>query len=543
MTVGSYTSSPPSATWRKLKHAASVACALGDLLYVSDTTNNYVSPAGQFSDMGTAAKTQRAFASRFAGLSNSVAGASNTGNLVAGVLLEQVVIDYPCESATFVEGDLVAISYNGGTLENQKVVKTTDATCAIGKVTKSFTSATTTVDVWFFGRGCGGPDADQRVMTAVQAQCSISTSSAGDGYSAAGGDGCKTTSGTGSNGGTAALAGGAGGAATTGTAGNGGAGSAAGGAGGTATGAAGVGGAGGTWGGSGGAGGAASDSSGGNAGAGGAATSRGGAGGAASGTTSAAGGAGGAWTGGGGAGGAAAGTSAAGDGGGVTLSSGAGGAKTGTGAASGGAGGALAVTGGNGGATASSSSNAAGAGGSITLTGGTGGNASAGTGNGGAGGDITLTPGAGGTSSGGTAGTRGVVTINGLRVAAGNTAVAITGATTLKLSDSGGIFTVAQSSAYAVTLPSPTTGAGTRFLFQLVSPGAFNVTLTVAGGAATFEGTIQNDVTSTLPATGGTFTWASGTAALGDWIEVISTSTSKYFARTSSSAAGGITIA
>lgn len=136
-----------------------------------------------------------------------------------------------------------------------------------------------------------------------------------------------------------------------------------------------------------------------------------------------------------------------------------------------------------------------------------------------------------------------ITTLNGVRTAALTTAVAITGATALVLADSGGIFTVAQSSAYDIDLPSPTTGAGSRYLFQLVAPGAFNVTVTVLGGAATFEGIIVNDVTSVIPATGATLTFASGVSALGDYIEAISTATGKYFIRAVTQAAGGITIA
>jgi hypothetical protein len=124
----------------------------------------------------------------------------------------------------------------------------------------------------------------------------------------------------------------------------------------------------------------------------------------------------------------------------------------------------------------------------------------------------------------------------------GTSTTAITGAVTLTAADSGAIFTAAQSSAYDIDLPAPA-GPGQRYLIQLVSPGANNVTVTVAGAAATFEGTIVNDVTSVVAAAGSTLTFASGTAALGDWIEAISTSTTKYFIRAVSSAAGGITIA
>lgn len=239
------------------------------------------------------------------------------------------------------------------------------------------------------------------------------------------------------------------------------------------------------------------------------------------------------------AGGAGSSTTAGAAGAALTLAAGAGGAKSGTGAAAGGAGAVLTLLGGAGGDTASSGSDAGGAGGAVAITGGAGGAASAGTGNGGAGGSVAIAGGAGGTSAGGTAGARGTVTAQGLRTTS-TTPTAITGTTSLVAADSGGIFTVAQSSAYQVTLPTPA-GAGVRFLLQLVSAGAFNVTVVATG--CSFEGTIVNDVTSVIPATGSTFTFASGTAALGDWIEFISTSTSKYFARAVTSAAGGITIA
>lgn len=137
--------------------------------------------------------------------------------------------------------------------------------------------------------------------------------------------------------------------------------------------------------------------------------------------------------------------------------------------------------------------------------------------------------------------TRGAAAIGGLRTT-GTTAVAITAVTVLTLADSGGIFTVNQGAAYDIDLPSPTTGAGCRYLFQLVGPASNAVTITVAGAAATFEGVIVNDVTSVLPATGATLTFVSGVAALGDCIEIVSTSTSKYFVRAICSTNGGITI-
>lgn len=122
-------------------------------------------------------------------------------------------------------------------------------------------------------------------------------------------------------------------------------------------------------------------------------------------------------------------------------------------------------------------------------------------------------------------------------------ATPITAATVLTLADSGGVFSVSQAAAYDIDLPSPTSGPGCRYLFYLTGAAANNVTLTVLGAAATFVGTIVNDVTSVIPATGATLTFASGVAALGDTIEIISISTTLYLVRAVTSANGGITIA
>lgn len=133
------------------------------------------------------------------------------------------------------------------------------------------------------------------------------------------------------------------------------------------------------------------------------------------------------------------------------------------------------------------------------------------------------------------------VAVTGLRNAQA-TSVAITGATTLKLSDSGGIWTASQAAAYDIDLPSPTTGSGLTFEFSLTAPGANDVTVTVAGGAATFVGILQNDVTSTLPCTGSTLTFKSGVAALGDMIQIRSIATNLYRVYAACQANGGITI-
>lgn len=132
-------------------------------------------------------------------------------------------------------------------------------------------------------------------------------------------------------------------------------------------------------------------------------------------------------------------------------------------------------------------------------------------------------------------------TIRGVRTAS-EQASAITAATTLTLADAGGVFEIDQDAAFDIALPDPTTGAGCRYTFVITDAGSNNVTISTTG-SSTFVGTIANDVTSVIPATGSTLTFASGTAAVGDTIEAVSVSTTLYLIRAISSAAGGITVA
>ncbi len=209
-----------------------------------------------------------------------------------------------------------------------------------------------------------------------------------------------------------------------------------------------------------------------------------------------------------------------------TASAAAGGAASVVGGAPGltGVGGAVAITGGVGGATS-------GTGGAVAIAGGAG---SGGNANGGA---VTIK---GGEPNG--SGAQGTVTIEGARMAAGTTAAAITSATVLTLADSGGIFTASQAAAYDIDLPSPTTGPGLSFEFSLTGAASNDVTVTVAGSAATFVGILQNDVTGTVPCTGSTLTYKSGVSALGDMIQIRSIATNLYRVYAACSANGGITI-
>ena len=159
--------------------------------------------------------------------------------------------------------------------------------------------------------------------------------------------------------------------------------------------------------------------------------------------------------------------------------------------------------------------------GAITLNAGTGGT-----------GSITLTSG----NQGITFSTTGQTQLDGATFQS----AAIAGVTVVASAQSGTWFTVAQTSAYAITLPTPPT-AGLYYKFAVITAGAFNVT--VSNGSAHLFGTIVNDVTSVLPATGTTLTFASGATAVGDSVEIYGLDATHYFVKAVSSAAGGITIA
>lgn len=117
---------------------------------------------------------------------------------------------------------------------------------------------------------------------------------------------------------------------------------------------------------------------------------------------------------------------------------------------------------------------------------------------------------------------------------------ALVGAKTMLLEESGGTYTLAQSSTYLITLPTAAAAnTGVSYKFFMIANGAF--TITISDGAANMIGTIVNDVTSVLPATGTTLTFVSGTAAIGDNVEVTSNGIS-WLVRAVSSVNGGITI-
>lgn len=120
----------------------SLAVEIGDLIF-HDT--NDAKPASSQADQGSEAANQAAFAPRFLG----VAVERKLSTDAAGTL--QVAVDvireYACVASAFEIGDWVTVdeAASGTALENQKLVKTTDPSLAIGYVIKRYGSAVTTV--------------------------------------------------------------------------------------------------------------------------------------------------------------------------------------------------------------------------------------------------------------------------------------------------------------------------------------------------------------------------------------------------------------
>jgi len=117
------------------------------------------------------------------------------------------------------------------------------------------------------------------------------------------------------------------------------------------------------------------------------------------------------------------------------------------------------------------------------------------------------------------------------------TAAAITTTRSLTAADSGGCFSVAKTSAYAITLPTPSQGM--RFKFVVLDTGANAVT--ISDGAAHLLGTVSiNNVSTAM--TGTTLTLASG-GSVGDWVMFEGISATQYLVTGACIAAADIAIA
>lgn len=118
-----------------------------------------------------------------------------------------------------------------------------------------------------------------------------------------------------------------------------------------------------------------------------------------------------------------------------------------------------------------------------------------------------------------------------------SSAAAIAAARVLTDADSGGCFSVAKTSAYAITLPVPS--QGTRFKFMVLDTGANAVT--ISDGAAHLYG--QVEVNNVAVAMTGTTLSLAATGAVGDWVEFEGIDSTHYLVTGSCINAADITIA
>jgi hypothetical protein len=139
-----------------------------DLVY-HDTDD--VKPVSSQADQGTEALNQAAIAPKFAGVAMETRLLADTAAVTEFPVATDLVVEMDCASATFEVGDKVTIDEDsGGTfLEDQKLVKTTDETLAIGYAIKRYGSATTRVWVRLISRVCrhaAAPDESAELSSA-----------------------------------------------------------------------------------------------------------------------------------------------------------------------------------------------------------------------------------------------------------------------------------------------------------------------------------------------------------------------------------------
>jgi hypothetical protein len=131
----------------------------------------------------------------------------------------------------------------------------------------------------------------------------------------------------------------------------------------------------------------------------------------------------------------------------------------------------------------------------------------------------------------------GKVTSVGL-VVTSSTDAAITAARVLTSADSGGCFSVAKTSAYGITLPTPAQGISFKFL--ILDTGSYAVTF--SDGSAHLYGQINQAGTVPIAMTGTMLTAASG-GSIGDWLEFRGIDATHYLVTGSAIAASKFTIA
>lgn len=145
------TSDPRKANLDQFVWPGGAALAEGDFMFLTASSDE-LKKASQVTWDTDYATTSAAAGPRFAGLASG-GYPSTQGEVDPFGVVPFIEKEVDCTSATFEIGNLVAPANSGSsTLENQKVAKTTDATAAIGIVTKRYASSTTRVMVRFQSR-------------------------------------------------------------------------------------------------------------------------------------------------------------------------------------------------------------------------------------------------------------------------------------------------------------------------------------------------------------------------------------------------------
>lgn len=133
----------------RLPTAASTTIEVGDLCYWDDS-NNVAKPLTSLTTGATEALDQQSIAEQFCGvaLNQRLSSETTTGDNSRRDFSADGIFLFPCPSTTWEIGDLVGVSWNGGSaLANQVVAKVTEVGRAIGVCVERTTGAVTQVRV------------------------------------------------------------------------------------------------------------------------------------------------------------------------------------------------------------------------------------------------------------------------------------------------------------------------------------------------------------------------------------------------------------
>jgi len=117
---------------------------IGDLLYLSD---NKAVPAANMTLLSDTATTQTGFSTVFLGVAMQHSGAGESAPIRIST---SGIFEFECPSAVYELGDLVGIYVNttDSVLENQMLTKVSSTACAIGRVWRYQSAATTSILVY-----------------------------------------------------------------------------------------------------------------------------------------------------------------------------------------------------------------------------------------------------------------------------------------------------------------------------------------------------------------------------------------------------------